>query len=110
LVGVYGAGALDGDLECGTDIGVQPQQCALKILDRDADGVRTYAVEPRTELQGGDRPSLGHLLDDRPDGGHHRIDVHPAAGQRRAQLRRGHGAAAKIDTGHGETCHFLNCP
>jgi hypothetical protein len=97
-------------IECGADFRVQPHQGTLELSHRDADGVRAYAVEPRAELQCGDSAAFGHLVDDRPDRGHDRVDVNPAAGQRRAQLCRGHGAAAQVDTGHRETCHFRNCP
>ena len=45
LVGVHGAGALDGDVQCGADVRVQRCECGCEFVGRDPDAVGAYSVE-----------------------------------------------------------------
>lgn len=90
--------------------GSNPASARLEVGGRDANSGRTHAVELLAVVQGGDRAAGGDVVDDRLDGGHHRIHVDPPAGRGGTQLRRGERAPTQIDPGHAEAGHRLNCP
>ena len=55
LVGVHGAGALDGHLERGADLGIELGQGGVQLGDRNPDRVGAHAVELLAVLQRRDR-------------------------------------------------------
>ena len=81
LVGVDRTGAIDGYLERGADVGRQFVERGQQLTCRHPDLCGSHVVERFTELEGGLGAAGGHSIDDGPDLGHHRVDVHAAPGQ-----------------------------
>ena len=97
LIGVHGAGALDGDVQCGADVRVQRRERGCELLGRDTDAVGAHTVERGAVLQGGRRTAVGDRVDDRPDRRHHRVDVDTTAGQGATQPGRRQRGTAQVD-------------
>ena len=100
-----GAGALDRDFQRSANLRVQRVQGCGDLLRRDSHRLGAGPVERRAVVEGCGRSAPGHIVDDGPDGAHHGVDVHAAAGQGGAQLRGAQGAAAQVDAGQGESGH-----
>jgi len=79
---VHGASTQNGDLQGHANIGGQHVEGSVEIGGDNPDGGGSHPVKLLAVLQCRDGAAGGHIVDDRPDGGHHRIDVDPAAGQR----------------------------
>ena len=96
---MHGAGAVDGHLQGGTHLRIQLGEGGVEFGNRYPNAVGTDAVETGPELQRRDGTALRDIVDDGADPWNHRVNVHPTAGQRGAQLRGGQRAAAQVDTG-----------
>ena len=97
LVVVDLACALDGDLEGCAYVGVE---CVQRIRERcrgDAQGRRTYPVEPLPQVEQRLVTPDPDVLDDRAYGFQRGLDVQPGAGQHGREVDRGQVRTAQVD-------------
>ena len=88
---------LDGLFECSDDIVGQSPHGGVNNLSRNPHRIRGHAVEALPDLQRCACPAFAHLVDDRCDGGDHRVHVRSPARQPMAQLGGSRGLSPQID-------------
>ncbi len=103
LIGVHLAGALDRNLECFLDCGVEFTKCALELGCGYTNRSRTNAVELLAELEGGFCPAITNSFDHRANLMQHRVHIHSTSGKRGAKFGRGWGTTTQVGAGKHES-------